>query len=55
MSHFGKTRIAGAMALAAACWMASPARAGYSPYGLGMDVQTGTVNDSCAGRGDCGE
>ena len=43
MRQFDKIWIVGAIALGAACSMASPAWAGYSTYGLGMDVQTGTV------------
>ena len=40
---FQKIWITGAIVVTVACWMASPARAGYGKYGLGMDVQTGTV------------
>jgi len=43
MRQFDRIWIMGAIALGTACLMASPARAGYSLYGLGMDVQTGTV------------
>ena len=43
MRQFSKIWIAGTIVLGAACSLSSPAWAGYSLYGLGMDVQTGTV------------
>lgn len=43
--HFAKMWIAGAIALAAACSMASQSRAGYSTYGLGMNVEAGVVDN----------